>query len=193
MTRRSKDPMPPPKPALDRSYHYPRKVLELLVETIPRLVKTRAGILKFFVEVGAPKELIAEWRTKLRQNRTSINKFHLARGLLRGLNTLGDAGRALRQEVLNRLARHINFSTGWEDDRRRAEELVARICELVGETDAIIRPAASHEALTRQAPLETNHDNLEDTQHRPEALEALKRDLYQALRVADPSERSAIL
>ena len=44
--------MPPQKPALDRSYHYPLEVLELLVATIPRLIKTRAGILEFFAEAG---------------------------------------------------------------------------------------------------------------------------------------------
>src|SRR5271166_4832188 len=134
MTRRSTDPMPPPKPALDRSYHYPVEVLELFVETIPRLIKTRADIFGFFEDAGAPKELIAEWRAKLHPGRMNISKFHLARGLLRGLNALGDDGHAVRREVLSRLARHVDFSAGWEDDRRRAEELVSRIRELAGET-----------------------------------------------------------
>ena len=59
--------------------------------------------------------------------------------------------------MLRRLARHADFSTGWEDDRQRAEELVARIRELAGETDAGTWNTACHEALTRQAPLETDH------------------------------------
>ncbi len=32
---------PMPAPALDPSYHYPPDVLELLVDTIPRLIKTK--------------------------------------------------------------------------------------------------------------------------------------------------------
>jgi len=185
--------MPPRKPALDRSYHYPLEVLELLVATIPRLIKTKAGILEFFAEAGAPKELIAEWRAKLHQGRMGVSsKYHLVRGFLRGLNTLEDDGQAVREEVLRRLARHADFSTGWEDDRQRAEELVTRIRELVGGTDAM-PPAACQEALTRQAPLKTDHARLKDTEERRLALEALKRDLYQAFRVTDPAERRAIL
>ena len=54
-------------------------------------------------------------------------------------------------------------------------------------------PAACQEALTRQAHLETDHARLKDNEHRSEALETLKSDLDRALRVADPSERRAIL
>jgi hypothetical protein len=185
--------MPHLRPPLDRSYHYPPEVLELLVDTIPRLIKSKAALLDFFEQTGAPKELIAQWRTKLHQDRTSLSKFHLARGLLRGLNALGDEARPIRHQVLCRLARHADFSTAWEDDRRRAQELVARIRELAGETDAGTWHAACQEALTRRATLETYHARLKDAEHRREALEALKRDLYQAFRVADPSERRAIL
>ena len=185
--------MPPRKPALDRSYHYPLEVLELLVATIPRLIKTRAGILEFFAEAGSPKELIAEWRAKLHQGRMGVSsKYHLVRGFLRDLNTLGDDGQAVREEVLCRLARHADFSTGWEDDRQRAEELVTRIRELVGGTDAM-PPAACQEALTRQAHLKTDHARPKDNEHHSEAIETLKSDLDRALRAADPSERSTIL
>ena len=46
------------------SYHYPPDVLELLVDTIPRLIKSKAGLLDFFEQAGTPEELITEWRTK---------------------------------------------------------------------------------------------------------------------------------
>jgi hypothetical protein len=182
-----------PRPALDRSYHYPHELLELLVDTIPRLIKSKAGLLEFFEETGAPKELIAEWRTRLREDRASVSKYHLARGLLRGLNALGDEARPVRHQVLRRLARHADFSAGWEDDRGRAEELVARIRELAGVTDADTWSAACQEALTRQATRDTYHAKLKHAEHRRDALEALKRDLYQAFRVTDPAERRAIL
>src|SRR5512147_1395455 len=173
-----------PDLALDRSYLYPPDVLELLVDTIPRLIKTKAGLLDFFEEAGTPEELVAEWRTKLNRDRMSVSKYHLARGLLRGLNALGDEARPVRHQVLRRLARHADFSAGWEDDRGRAEELVARIRELAGETDAGTWHDACQEAITRQATLESYEARLKDTQCRHEALEALKRDLYQAFRVA---------
>src|SRR5512135_2720261 len=185
--------MPSPTPVLDRSYHYPPDVLELLVDTIPRLIKTKAGLLDFFEEAGVPEELVAEWRTKLNRDRMSVSKYHLARGLLRGLNALGDEARPVRHQVLRRLAHHADFSAGWEDDRGRAEELVARIRELAGDTDAGTWSAACQEALTRQVTVETYHAKLKHTEHRREALEALKRDLYQAFRVADPAQRRAIL
>ena len=96
-------------------------------------------------------------------------------------------------EVLRRLARQADFSAGWEDDRGRAEELVATIRELAGETDADTWHDACQEALTRQATVETYHARLKHTEDRREALAALKRDLYQAFRVSDPLERKAIL
>jgi len=185
--------MPSLRPALDRSYHYPPDVLELLVDTIPRLIKSKAGLLDFFEQAGTPEELLAEWRTKLCRDRMSVSKYHLARGVLRGLNALGDEARPVRHQVLSRLARHADFSAGWEDDRGRAEELVARIRELAGETDAGTWQASCQEALVRQVTRETYHARLKDTEERRLALEALKRDLYQAFRVSDPAERSAIL
>ena len=66
----------------------------------------------------------------------SVSKYHIARGVLRGLNALGDEARPVRHQVLSHLARHGDFSAGWEDDRGRAEELVSNIRELAGETDA---------------------------------------------------------
>ena len=141
-TRRLKDPMSSPRPVLDRSYRYPPEVLELLVDTIPRLIKTKASLLEFFEDAGAPRELIAEWRGKLNRDRMGVSKYHLAWGLLRGLNALGDEARPVRHELLRRLARHADFSAGWDDDRERAEELVARIRELAGETDASTWTAA---------------------------------------------------
>jgi len=185
--------MPSLRPALDRSYHYPPDVLELLVDTIPRLIKSKAGLLEFFEQAGTPEELIAEWRTKLHKDRMSVSKYHLARGLLRGLNALGDEARPVRHQVLSRLARYADFSAGWEDDRGRAEELVSRIRELAGVTDADTWQASCQEALTRQVTRETYHARLKHTEDRRQALEALKRDLYQAFRVSDPSERRAIL
>src|SRR5512135_402489 len=185
--------MPSPTPVLDRSYHYPPDVLELLVDTIPRLIKTKAGLLDFFEEAGVPEGLMAEWRTKLNRDRMSVSKYHLARGLLRGLNALGDEARPVRHQVLRRLARHADFSAGWEDDRGRAEELIARIRELAGETDAGTWHAACQEALTRQATVGSYHARLKDIEDRREALDTLKRDLYQAFRVAVPAKRKALL
>ena len=98
--------MPSLRPALDRSYHYPPDVLELLVDTIPRLIKSKASLLEFFEQAGTPEELIAEWRTKLRQDRMSVSKYHIARGVLRGLNALGDEARPVRHQVFRHLARH---------------------------------------------------------------------------------------
>ena len=95
--------MPSLRPALDRSYHYPPDVLELLVDTIPRLIKSKAGLLDFFEQAGTPEELLAEWRTKLHKDRMSVSKYHLAR-VLRGLNALGDEARPVRHQVLSRLA-----------------------------------------------------------------------------------------
>ena len=48
----AKVPMPDLTSTLDRSYHYPPDVLELLVDTIPRLIKSKAGLLEFFEETG---------------------------------------------------------------------------------------------------------------------------------------------
>ncbi|HYW82183.1 MAG TPA: hypothetical protein VFB30_02935, partial [Spirochaetia bacterium] len=71
--------------------------------------------------------------------------------------------------------------------------LVSRIRELAGVTDADTWQASCQEALTRQVTRETYHARLKHTEDRRQALEALKRDLYQAFRVSDPSERRAIL
>src|SRR3954470_4610841 len=110
--------------ALDSSYLYPTDLLELLVDTIPRLIKSKAGLIEFFASAGTPPDILAGWRAKLEYNRQGTGKFHVTRAVLRELNRREDEGRPARLEILRRIANNKDFSTGWDDDRERAERLV---------------------------------------------------------------------
>ncbi len=61
--------------ALDSTYLYPLDLLELLVDTIPRLIKSKAGLIDFFAAAGTPPDVLEEWRVKLVSERRSIVSF----------------------------------------------------------------------------------------------------------------------
>jgi len=89
---------------LDTSYHYPPELLELLIETIPLLVRSKTGLLDFFQGAGTPLDDLADWRQKVRRDKNSVNKFQITRSVLCRLNDRHDATLAPRREIIKRVS-----------------------------------------------------------------------------------------
>ena len=49
----------------DNTYHYPPELFELLCDTIPRLSKSKQGVIDFFRGAGILSPLLSGWQTKL--------------------------------------------------------------------------------------------------------------------------------
>ncbi len=80
---------------LDERYQYPPELFQLLVDTIPRLFRSKRDVLFFFRGAGVQSVMFSDLQSELNIDRESINKFDIARTVLSRLNEAGDG--ALRQ------------------------------------------------------------------------------------------------
>ena len=93
----------------DITYHYPPELLELLCDVIPALVRSKQGVIDFFAGAGVSNKHLGDWRMKLKQAKNSVNKYDIARSVLRQLNEAGEAALTMRREVLKRVSQFEDF------------------------------------------------------------------------------------
>ena len=124
----------------DNSFHYPPELLELLVDAIAYLFKSKPSVIGFFRSAGVAADLLGDWTEKLRVDSARVRKHEIARSILVALNERNtNAALQLRREVLKRIVEVEDFSIAWPDDRERAENLVNRIRKVVDQHDSFTR------------------------------------------------------
>src|SRR5947207_15195166 len=114
---------------VDLRYHFPPDLLALLIDTIPRLNKSKPGVLLFFRGAAVPDELMADLAKRVKNDRENIDKYEIARTVLQRLNDKGDIDHFIfaRREVVKRVVQFEAFSTCWENDQLAARGLVAQV------------------------------------------------------------------
>lgn len=175
---------------MDASYHYPPELLELLVETIPRLHRSKKALLIFFRGAGVPESVVADLHRELAMDRDSIRMFPLVRTVLTRLNDAGDQRLRERREIIRRVTEWDDFSTCWPDWRMEAEGLVSKVRELVGRKDSFTRMRQERDK-ERQARIAEKEAEARELRRRAEELEVLKNELYSLFSSKDPHERGA--
>jgi restriction system protein len=126
-------------------HHHPPELLALLIDTIPRLCKSKRDVLIFFQGAGVPASMLRDVAVRVQGNREAISKFEIARVVLARLNDAGDAGLAPRREVLRRVVEYEDFSSCWPNDRLEAEGLVARVRAVVNVKDSFTKLRQEHD------------------------------------------------
>ena len=144
-----------PRPHLSSSllqggYHYPPDLFQLLVDTIPRLCRSKMDVLLFFRGAGVRESILRDLRQRLAEDASSINKFYMVRTLLARLNEAGDAALGERRALLQRVHDFEEFSTCWENDRLEAQGLVGQIRQLVNIKDSFTRMRQEREEEARK-------------------------------------------
>lgn len=124
---------------MDISFHYPPELLQLLVDTIPKLCKSKRDLLLFFQGAGVPKSVLAPHEEALRTSKQTFNKYHVTRALLTNINEKGERTLRERREILKRVTEFDDFSVCWESDRAAARGLVAQVRDLVNIKDSFTR------------------------------------------------------
>ena len=124
-------------------FHYPHDIFDLLVETIPRLVKSKKDVILFFEGAGVDEADLRDARSTLAKTSQSINKFDIARDVLTRLNRRQDSGLKARREIIKRVTQFESFETCWENERLKAKGLVASVREAVNAKDAFTRTTSS--------------------------------------------------
>ena len=176
----------------DESWHYPPDLLNLLVETIPLLCKSKPDVLTFFRGAGVPSSMLAEWEERLRVDRQSVKKHAVTRSVLSGLNDRGDATIRQRREVIKRVVEFEQFSVCWESDQLRARGLVAAVREVVNVKDSFTRMNQERER-ERKARQEARDAQIKETQARRDEREQMKKALFALFAEEDKAKRGKAL
>lgn len=146
-------------PQLERSYRFTPELIELLVETIPLLTRSKDALLTFFRGSGVPEPLLYRFRELIRSDRRAISKYQIVRSVLSGLEARGDATLHARREVIRRVATFDDFSLCWDHDQTKASILVERTRFIVQLKDASTRTELDRDSRRRETIARAERDN----------------------------------
>ena len=136
------------------AFHYPPDLFELLVETIPRLFRSKKAVVLFFQNAGVAEEDLVDIVKIVSSDRDSVNKFEIVRNVLAKVNSQGDNRLSARREIIKRVIEFENFETCWPADQLKAKGLVVSIREAVNNKDSFTRMKQERNA-ERGAPIYT--------------------------------------
>lgn len=173
---------------MDIIHHYPPEVLNLLVDTIPLLCRSKNDVLVFFKGAGVPSAVTADFQRKVNVDRKSVNKYEITREVLVRLNDKGEASLRERREILKRVIEFEDFSTCWSSDQLKAKGLVAEIRRVVDVKDSFGRMRQAQEAERRKRIEEEQRKTAARNEQRAK-LEQVKKDLYALFGCDDPQKR----
>lgn len=124
---------------VDVTFHYPPELMNLLIETIPLLNRSKDDVILFFKGAGVPQKWLLDLEKQVATNRNSIYKHEIVREVLKRLNQKGEQAITQRREVLRRVVEFENFSACWANDQLKAKGLVAEIRSVVNVKDSFTR------------------------------------------------------
>src|SRR5687767_6249381 len=116
---------------MDITFHFPPELMNLLVDTIPLLCRSKADTLLFLRGAGVAEPMLADLKVKVQQDRNQITKYEITRTVLTRLNERGESALGERREVLRRVVDFADFSSCWDSDRLKAQGLVASVRQIV--------------------------------------------------------------
>ena len=173
-------------------HHYPPEILNLLVDTIPLLCRSKNDVLVFFKGAGVPGAITEDFRQRLASDRSSVNKYEIVREVLVRLNDKGEASLRERREVLKRVVEFEDFSTCWPDDQLKVKGLVAEIRRVVDVKDSFGRMRQAQEAERFQRQEEERRKTAVLIEKKAK-LSEVKKDLYSLFASTDQRQRGTNL
>lgn len=120
-------------------YHYPPELLNLLVDTIPLLCRSKTDTIIFIKGAGVGSTIVSDMEKRVAFDRKNINKYEIVRTILTRLNEKGEATLRARREILKRVCEFESFSNCWPSDQLKAKGLVAEISRVINVKDSFTR------------------------------------------------------
>jgi len=162
---------------IDIVFHYPPELLNLLIDTIPRLCRAKIDVLLFFRGAGVASDITKDLKSQLERDREGINKYQITRTVLTRLNEKGESTLRERREILKRITEFEDFSTCWPEDQLKAKGLVSEIRRVVNVKDSFTRMHIEREEERKKRQAE-HQVKLEEAQQRRIKLSVLKTNLF---------------
>jgi restriction system protein len=177
---------------MDISFHYPPELLQLLIDTIPKLCKSKRDLLLFFQGAGVSKSVLVPYEEALRTSKETFNKYHVTRALLANVNEKGEGALRERREILKRVTEFDDFSVCWESDRAAARGLVAQVRDLVNVKDSFTRMRNEKDE-ERQKRIAEQEAVAKLRRERKTKRDKVKADLYALFAQQDAQQRGKLL
>jgi hypothetical protein len=177
---------------MDIAFHYPPELLQVLIDALPKLCKSKSDLLLFFQGAGTSRQILEPYIQLLSNNKSEFKKYHVTRELLAKLNEQGEEGLRVRRELLKRVVEFEDFSVCWENDRAAARGLVAQIRDLVNVKDSFtrMRMEKDDEKLKRMAEQKASEMAL---QQGMKSRRQAKADLFSLFGETDAHKRGKAL
>jgi restriction system protein len=156
--------------------HYPPELFQLLVDTIPRLVRSKRDQILFFRGAGVEPSLLADVEAQVRRDRDGINRYEIARTILTRLNERGEASLGERRMILRRVTEFEDYSRCWPNEVNEVRGLIARVREIVNVKDSFTRMQQEREAEAARSR-EARLREAEAVQARRAELKGIRDDL----------------
>jgi restriction system protein len=174
------------------TYHFHPELLDLMIQTIPLLFRSKRDVVMFFRGAGVPDAVTADISQRIAVDKDSITKYEIVRTVLGRLNDADADMLAQRREVIKRVCEFENYSSCWEDDRLRAKGLVSEIRDHVRIKDSFTRMQQEKDAVQKLAQ-QKHAAELEGIQQRKALLAGIKQDLFALFAEANPQIRGKAL
>lgn len=162
---------------MDITFHYPPELMNLLIDTIPLLNRSKKNVLLFFKGAGVPGLLYADIEKQININSSALNKYEMTRIVLTRLNEKGEKTLRPRREVLKRVVEFEDFTTCWPNDQWKAKGLVSEIRKIVNVKDSFTKINNEREK-ERQKSQAVYRANLEAKNRKKDQREKIKKDLF---------------
>lgn len=177
---------------MDISFHYPPELLQILIDAIPKLCKSKRDLLLFFQGAGVSQTILQPHEQLLRTDKNSFNKYNVTRELLTKINEQGESSLRVRREVLKRVTEFDDFSVCWDNDRAAARGLVAQVRDLINVKDSFTRMRIEKDEEKRKRVEQVKTASVEQ-QARKARREKVKASLYGLFGEADAHKRGKAL
>jgi restriction system protein len=169
-------------------YHYPPELLNLLVDTIPLLNRSKKDVVMFFKGAGIPDNLMMDIARTVQFDPQNINKYEIVRTILSRLNEKGELALRERREVLKRVVEFESFKSCWDTDRLKAKGLVHEIRQVINVKDSFTRMKQEKEK-TELSSKEDYPKKIDETNSIAKAKELFKDEISKLFFMKDPHKR----
>lgn len=177
---------------MNEAFHYPPELMNLLIDTIPLLNRSKRDVLLFFMGCGVPYILLDEFMERLINDKESVNKYEITRHVLTKLNERGDRSIKERREIIKRIVEFEDYSTCWPNDQMKAKGYVAEIRKVVNIKDSFTRMALERESEKRKRQ-EEYLARVEKERAKKDEIENIKKNLYALFGETNPQKRGKTL
>lgn len=173
-------------------YHYPPELLNLLIDTIPLICRSKPDVITFFRGAGVTSEHTKDLSERIAKDKANINKYEITRTVLMRLNEKGESTLRERREILKRITEFENFSSCWDSDRLKAKGLIAEIRDVINVKDSFTRMGLEREAERnqRQAERKAKQEAAEKIKIQTESI---KKEFYSLFNETNQKKRGKAL